>query len=493
MTNHPPLPPGWEWTTIGEITDPERKRVKPQDYPHLDFVGMDNIEAHTMRLLGTVPASEMRSTVEYFEPDDVLYGRLRPYLNKVFRADFEGLCSSEFIAFRKVPHLASKYLQYFLNSSEFVAFASSLNTGDRPRVNFSQIADHPFPLPPLAEQRRIVEAIETQFTRLEAGLASLRQAQARLERYQASVLKAACEGRLVPQEHKLAHQDGRNYETAKELVATLPKVEIKRKRRAGRLWGAGVVPELSEKQKKKIPRGWQWVKVNELGSDPDEVVQVGPMSMKSREFENTGVPVFNVGCVRRGYFDESKLNFLPPDKAERFDRYRIQPNDILFTRSGYVGRCAIAIERHKNWLMTFHLLRVRVNSEVCLPKYLHTVFEGAPHIKKQIDDATIGTTRKGFNTRLLATLDVPLPPLAEQRRIVAEVERRLSVVAEVGAAIEANLKRADRLRQAILKRAFAGRLVPQDPADEPAAVLLGRIRAAKEKKKRGRQLELSGV
>jgi type I restriction enzyme S subunit len=194
------LPPEWMWTTLGEVADTTRMRADPQDYPDARFIGMEHVEAHTMRLLGTVPAKEMRSSAERFEPGDVLYGRLRPYLNKVLCPDFAGLCSGEFIIFRKTPHLESHYLQYFLNSADFVSFASHLNAGDRPRVNFEQLADYPFPLPPLPEQHRIVAEIEELFTQLDAGVAALKRVQANLKRYRASVLKAACEGRLAPQD-----------------------------------------------------------------------------------------------------------------------------------------------------------------------------------------------------------------------------------------------------------------------------------------------------
>ncbi len=93
-----------------------------------------------------------------------------------------GLCSGEFIPFRKTPYLDNKYLLYFLSSWEFVSFASHLNEGDRPRVNFDQLADYPFPLAPLPEQHRIVAEIETQFTRLDAGVAALKRVQANLRR-----------------------------------------------------------------------------------------------------------------------------------------------------------------------------------------------------------------------------------------------------------------------------------------------------------------------
>jgi restriction endonuclease S subunit len=191
------LPDGWINTNLGSATQPLQKRVNPKDYPDLPYIGMENIEAHTMRLLGTVPGREMRSSADTFRAGDVLYGRLRPYLNKVYCPDFDGLCSTEFIVFRKSPHLISKYLQYFLNSWEFVSFANSLNTGDRPRVKFEQLADYPFPLPPYHEQERIVARIENLLSQLEAGVAALKRAQAGLRRYRASVLKAAISGKLL--------------------------------------------------------------------------------------------------------------------------------------------------------------------------------------------------------------------------------------------------------------------------------------------------------
>lgn len=182
------LPPGWARTTLGEITQPTRPRHNPKDYPELPFIGMEHVEAHTMRLLGTVPAENMQSSSVHFYPDDVLYGRLRSYLNKVYRPEFEGLCSAEFIVFPASEHLSSKYLQYLLNSSAFVSFATHLNQGDRPRVDYEQIASYSLALAPLPEQHRIVEEIETQFSRLDAAVDALKRTASNLQRLRAATL-----------------------------------------------------------------------------------------------------------------------------------------------------------------------------------------------------------------------------------------------------------------------------------------------------------------
>ena len=151
-------PNSWVVAPLASVVQPTRPRVRPQDFPHLPFIGMEHVEARSMRVLGVAPAASVKSAAVHFEPGDVLYGRLRPYLNKVFRPDFEGLCSAEFIVFPESGLVHNKYLQYLLNSTEFVSFASHLNEGDRPRVDFAQLGSFLVPIPPTSEQRRIVAA-----------------------------------------------------------------------------------------------------------------------------------------------------------------------------------------------------------------------------------------------------------------------------------------------------------------------------------------------
>jgi type I restriction enzyme S subunit len=490
MTNRPPLPSDWIWTTIGEITNPERNRVKPQDYPYLSFVGMEKIEAHTMRLLGTVPASEMKSTAEYFQPDDVLYGRLRPYLNKVFRADFEGLCSSEFIAFRSTPHLESKYLQYFLNSSEFVAFASSLNTGDRPRINFHQIADYPFPLPPLAEQHRIVEAIETQFTRLDAGVAGLEQVRAKLRRYRAAVLKAACEGRLVPQDPTDEPAAGLLARIFEERRIKWELAEREKMRLQGKNPEKETLPTykkpstVDKKDLPDLPDGWTWTSLDTLTYFTVDYRGKTPPTAPE------GTPIISSANVRSGKIVAKMPRFVDDATYKKWTQRGIpQPGDLIITTEAPVGEVAL-YPKEGAYVLTrriFACQTVEVDNQ-----YLIYSFWAQP-TRKYLDFHSRGTTVPRILKPLLMNTPIPLPPLAEQQRIVAEVERRLSVVEEVEAAIDANLKRAARLRQAILKKAFVGELVPQNPADEPASVLLERIRAEKLDGKKGRQMSLPGV
>jgi len=417
------LPEGWVWTTLGKATQPMQRRVNPQDYPEMPYIGMENVEAHTMQLLGTVPARQMKSLADSFIAGDVLYGRLRPYLNKVLCPDFSGLCSTEFIVFRQVPHIYSKYLQYFLNSWEFVTFSNSLNAGDRPRVKFEQFADYPFPLPPLAEQERIVAKIEALFSQLDAGVAALRRIQAALKRYKASVLKAACEGRLVPQDPA--------DEPAEALLHRLGKAPL-------------VDDDLPP-----LPEGWCWVRVGDIASH-----RLGKMLDKEK---NKGVlrPYIRNLNVRWFAFDLSDIQYMRVMDSE-LENVSAKKNDLIVCEGGEPGRAAVWMQ-DTPIIIQKALHRVRPVEGVS-PKFL-AICLASDASSGLLERYFTGSTIKHFTGESLHDYFLRLPPSQEQSRIVNEVEWRLSIADEVEAVVAALLARSARLRQAILKQAFEGKLV----------------------------------
>ena len=189
-----------------------------------------------MRLLGTILSDSMKSSANTFCSGDVLYGRLRSYLNKVYQPDFDGLCSGEFIVMPETTAVSGKFLKYRLNASDFVHFASHINTGDRPRVDFGQISNFDLSLPPRPEQIRITDALDELFSDLDAGVASLEQARDKLKLYRASVLKAAVEGALTA-DWRAQHPQ---IEPASEL---LERILVERRRR----WEEGQLRSFKEK------------------------------------------------------------------------------------------------------------------------------------------------------------------------------------------------------------------------------------------------------
>ena len=185
----------WSWGRFGTSPDPG---YGPADIPPTRYIGLEHVEGSTNRITGHKSSEDIKSTVAVFSAGDVLYGRLRPYLNKVIRLQEPGVASTEFLVFKESPALANALLLHLLSSSDLVGYANANSAGvNLPRVSAQRLGRHRIRLPPLPEQHRIVAKIEDLFAKLYEGVAALKRAQANLERYRASVLKAAVEGWLT--------------------------------------------------------------------------------------------------------------------------------------------------------------------------------------------------------------------------------------------------------------------------------------------------------
>ena len=213
------LPTGWAEVELGEVWHESRARTRPDAIAQTDYVGLGHVESGTNRILAKGRSGDVRSAVAVFSVGDVLYGRLRPYLNKVIRPGFAGVASTEFLVFKETQTLANAFLMHLLSRSDLVGYASANSAGvNLPRVSAKRLAKYRFPLAPLPEQHRIVAKIESLFAKLDEGIAALKRAQANLERYRASVLKATVEGRLT-ERWRRENPPG---ETGEELLQTHP-------------------------------------------------------------------------------------------------------------------------------------------------------------------------------------------------------------------------------------------------------------------------------
>jgi type I restriction enzyme S subunit len=268
------MPIGWGFSKLGDVVSPRSGKAHPSNHPKARFIGMEHVEAHTMRLLGEVPASEMKSAANVFKTNDVLYGRLRAYLNKVYQPDFEGLCSGEFIVLPESEAICGRFLKYRLNAGDFVSFATHINTGDRPRVDFEQIKVFPLLLPPKPEQLRIADALDELLSDLDAGMRALKSAQAKLAYYRDSVLKAAVQGDLTAEWRK-EHPD---VEPAAVLLQRILKERRQRweQEQLRKFKVGGKTPPGNWKGKYEepvapdtanlpsLPNGWSWASAEQL-------------------------------------------------------------------------------------------------------------------------------------------------------------------------------------------------------------------------------------
>lgn len=322
-----------------------------------------------------------------------------------------------------------------------------------PFIRKSSVGQILIPLPPLDEQRQIVAEIAARLERLQAANSGLKCAQEELQRQRSAILQAACTGQLVATEAEVAKTEGRSLESVQKVGQRARPGRISR--------DAGESPATKESAAKPpLPEGWAWAKIRDLGDDPTHVIRSGPY-LRGQDFQETGIPVLNVACVRWGEFDESKVTWLAQRKADELRRYRIERGDVLFTRTGSMGRCAVVTQRQAGWLLTDHILRTRVNPAVCVPEFLVIAFEHISLSGRAPDAAAHMEPRGGLNKNLLGAVEIPLPPIAEQKRIVAEVERRMMQLNALRAAIRASLDRSQELRQSILEGAFTGRLLTE--------------------------------
>ena len=478
------MPKGWEQTTLEYICLPVNK-VTPRETPDKPFTYLDitSIDNSTHRIvspkvyLGIDAPSRARQEVRH---GNTLFSTVRTYLKNIAMVppEFDGeVASTGFCVLNPANGVDYRFIFYFVLNDEFVSKLNPLQRGTSyPAVRDGDVFSQKVLLPPLAEQRRTVAAIETQFTRLDASVAALRRAQANLKRYRASVLKAACEGRLVPTEAELARSEGRDLQSAGVLLERIlaerrARWESQEKRRGK--YKEPSAPDASALP--ELPEGWVWASLESISE-----VRLGRQRSPKRATGPYMRPYLRAANVTWDGLDLSDVKEMDFNPGE-LETYRLEPGDILLSEASgsadEVGKPAVWNGEIKDCCFQNTLIRVRA--------YQQIVFYLFHHLLSDARSGALGRASRGVGIHHLgaersSSWAVALPPVAEQQRIVAEVERRLSVVQQAEATVEASLARAERLRQSILKQAFSGRLVPQDPDDEPASALLERIRAERE-------------
>ena len=461
------LPRSWASGPLSDFISPRGEKVSPADFPDLPFIGMDHVEPHTTKIVGSVPSGQMKSRASRFCKGDVLYGRLRPYLNKVAQPAFDGLASGEFIVFEGNERIDPGFLRYRLHAQDFVSFASHLNEGDRPRVNFDQIGKFEVLVPPLSEQRRIVARVEALFEEIDCGIKSLRDAQRVLMLYRQSLLKSAFDGRLtaawrIKNSDKLACADTLLQRIGGEQEARY-KDALGRWSRSVDQWRKGgtsgkrppkprspVRPEKLEVEGLRLPEGWFCLSFealvrsvrNGIPIKPDEV---GPLKIS------------RISAVRPMAFDLDDYRYIT-DTDGGMEDYRLKHGDLVFTRYNgsrdYVGVSAM-YRGDGSHVYPDKLIRCQIDSGIINPEYLEAATNcgvSRSHIERRIR-TTAG--QSGVSGNDIRTMPVPICSPAEQAEIVRIIEAHLEAADALSKEIDASLARAETLRQSILKKALA--------------------------------------
>jgi len=385
------------------------------------------------------------------------------------------------------PGISSLYIFYLMTTIHLDQFARATTV---PSIRKDDVSGIEVPIPPFLEQERLSSELDSYLTRLDAAEQALLRAQANLKRYRASVLKSAVEGRLVPTEAELARQEGREYEPASALLAGIlaeRKFRWEKTERA-KMKAKGIVPKDNRWKAKyeepvgpdlsglpDLPEGWCWATV-------DQVAEVGtgatPRRGENRYYEGGTIPWVTSAAVNERFVHET-AEFVTP-AALKETNLSVYPSGTLILAMYGEGRTRGKVAELTIAATTNQALAALVlpGSAKAVQPWVSLFLE---HNYEAIRRLSSGGVQPNLNLGIVRSLQFPLPPLMTQGAIVKEVEEALSETESTLASIAGSLARIARLRQSILKWAFEGRLVDQDPNDEPAAELLARIRAAREK------------
>ncbi len=347
----------------------------------------------------------------------------------------------------KADKARAKFINYQLLASGRHHFAGNAQqVVGMASISQTQLADFPIVLTSLERQDKIVAEIEKQFSRLDKAVANLQRVKANLKRYKASVLKDAVEGRLVPTEAELARSEGRSFETGAQLLQRI--LEVRREEWKGR----GKYKEPVAVNTDALPTlsyGWTWATIEQL----TYLVTSGSRGWGDFYSDN-GVLFIRAQDIKTDALNMNGLARVDVPVDAEGSRSSVGANDILVTITGAnVTKSALVPLLSEPAFVSQHVALLKLTSSDTAAFVFNWLVSPA-NGRKTLEKWAYGAGKPGLSLEQVRALPVALPPLAEQTRIVDEVERRLSLVRSVESEVDANLKRAQSLRQATLQKMF---------------------------------------
>ncbi len=492
MSTENELPEGWVSAPLGSFTDifggstPSRKENR---YFGGDIVWLTPTEI-PKETVSIISDSKEKLTEEGFKESGVRWiptGSVlltsRASIGYVAIAGVKLTTNQGFASLVLPKEIDPKYLGWWLRSQKATLEDLAKGTTFR-EISKATLKDVIAPIAPLAEQHRIVEVIEQQLSRLDAAVASLVHARKKLKRERVAILKAAVEGTLTADwraEHPATESAAQLLERIlKERCAKWEADQLEKMHTRGitpkddKWKNTYKEPELPDTTNLPgLPEKWIWASLDQCSRRITDGTHQPP------PFTGKGIPFIFVAHIVKGSISFENTKFISESTYAQLNaRCPVEYGDILYSAVGSYGVAVpvlthqpFSFQRHiahikPSFLLSMNYLLLCLNSSCCLDQ-AHKVARGVAQKTVTLTD--------------LAHFAIPLPPLSEQEQIVSEVEQHLSIIAQSEAAVEENLKRAERLHQSILREAFTGRLVPQSPNDEPASVLLERIREERTK------------
>ncbi len=509
MSQFDELPDGWEWVNLSDISviksglTKGKRRKDTDELKEVPYLRVANVQRGYLDLdeIKLIEATHLEIENFILRKGDILFteGGDRDKLGRGWIWDEEILgCIHQNHIFRARlynsdidPRLISFYSnthgqKYFLGEGRQTTNLASINLG--------KLSQLPIPLPPVNEQRRIVEKIEALTARSRKARAALDEIPVLLDQFRQSVLAAAFRGDLTA-DWRAQNSNVEPVEALLERIrverrahweeAELEKMRTKGKEPKDDEW-KDKYKELKTVQQKlfpNLPRGWCWISVEELASDLPRSLQSGPFgsNLKHEEFQSSGILAIGIDNVQEGQFSLGRQNRISFEKYQELKKYTARPLDVLITVMATVGKCCVVPEDTEIAVITKHVYRASLEQKLVDSYFLMNALRGSKEVLDQIEANIQGQTRPGINGQILRQLVIPVPPKEEQEAILATLSQYLKSMEYFKSLLHKVSLSSSQLDQSILAKAFRGELVPQDPNDEPAAVLLDRIRAERER------------
>ena len=358
-------------------------------------------------------------------------------------------------------YLLKPFIFYFLNmlrrEIEKVAYG-----GAQPNISPSKIEKIRLNLAPLNEQKRIVDKIERLFSDLDEGEALLKKVQQQLTTYRQSVLKAAVTGELTKDwREKNKHR----LESGEDLLKRI----LKSRRENWNGKGKYKEPKFLNQPYFKVPDGWSLASLEMIS------YRITDGTHQSPKFEDSGIPFIVIRNVKKGCIDWNNISKWVSEQTykEYTKRCRPEKGDILYTAVGSYG-IALRIKDDRKFMFQRHIAHIKPISDIGSLDFI-TVVLNSPITLSKAHKVARGVAQKTVTLGDLSSFQIPLPSIKEQNEIMDRINDLLSQIDTLEDWCSTELKHSNTLRQSILKDAFSGKLVPQDPKDEPASELLKRI------------------
>lgn len=483
-----PLPNGWLWATVKQLGDvvtgstPSKQR---HDYfgGEIPFIKPTDLNAGYYVRNHTDSLTQLGSSqAKLLPPRTVLVTCIGATIGKTGLARIECATNQQInalVTLRDSP-LPEWCYWAFVSSIGQEQIKSNASATTLPILNKSKFESVFLPVAPPNEQRRIIAKIEELFSELDAGVAALERAKANLKRYRASVLKAAVEGQLTAA-WRAEHPET---EPASKL---LQRILTERRRKwetdqLAKFAATGKQPPKNWKEKYEdaeipdpekvwcVPTNWCWTTIDATafvtklaGFEYTEFVKYDP---------NGDLAVLKAENAGKHGFKRTEFSRVNSDTVKHLTRSRLIGGEVLIAFVGNVGQVGL-VPNDQPYFLGPNVGLIRIGSSLLLPEYLELFLKSPLGFRLSLSFAK-AVTQPSLSMTTIRQIPVACPALAEQRQVVALVDERLSQITAAETQIDGDLVRASRLRQSILKQAFEGKLVPQDPADEPATVLLAK-------------------